>query len=76
MHVGVHKVQGGSVINGKAWRDLARVQELMVCRTTGCFSVIVRTAAPRQEPETRERLQRPGEGISHPPARTSRWLQR
>src|SRR5438132_2962548 len=66
MDVGVHKVQGGSVIDGKAWHDLARAQKLMVCRTTCYFSVIVWTAAPRQEPETRERLQRPGEGISHP----------
>src|SRR6266516_4534203 len=66
MHVGVHKVQGGSVIDGKAWRDLARVQELMVRGTTGCFAVIVGTAAPRQEPETLEWPQCPGEGISHP----------
>src|SRR5262245_16825480 len=60
VHRCVHEMDGSSIINTKSCGDLTGVQQLSVCGTTCGLPIVVGTATPGKEPETRERPQHPG----------------
>jgi hypothetical protein len=63
MKFGSTEMNSNPVVNGEARRDTAAEQKSMVRRATLRFSIVVRTATPRQEAKTVERQELVSNGI-------------